>query len=302
MHVVTVMNPKGGVGKTTAVHQLSAALSLAHDLRVLVVDLASHAGLTRSWLGEAAACGLDPERSVAAVLGGRSPSPSRVIRATCLPGLSLIAGSRAIDEHIGDVQDPLPWRCSERLREFLREVEGDFDVVMIDTQPGLPMGHARAALTASQWIVVPVLPDGYSTHGFSQVLKLLDAARAEGYEAELLGCLLSQVSDRIPFHRHCERRLRSLYGDCVFAATLPERSEFREPACSWRSTRLHRSDGKAAKAVKAVSNELISRILRGKAGGRHRGLPSEAVDLFGAWIATDEGRDRLGRRPGAEAA
>ena len=302
MHVVTVMNPKGGVGKTTTVHQLSAALTLAHDLRVLVVDLASQAGLTRGWLGEAATCDLDPERSVAAILGGRSPSPSRVIRSTGLPGLSLIPGSKAIDECAGDEPEFPARRRNGRLREFLREVEEAFDVVMIDTQPGFPNRHACAALAASQWIVVPVYPDPHSSRGLIQVLELLNAARAEGYVTELLGCLLSRVSDRCPLHRLYGRALRSLYGDCVFGATVPERSEFCEPASAWRSTQQYRSNGKAAKAVKAVTNELISKILRGKAEGRHRTLPLIPVDLFEIQAALDERRLPLKQRPDSEAA
>ena len=69
MEVISLINMKGGVGKSTTAHNLAGALALA-GRRVLLLDNDPQSSLSQGLLGPAAAEGLDPEATVAAVYAG----------------------------------------------------------------------------------------------------------------------------------------------------------------------------------------------------------------------------------------
>ena len=81
MPVIALLNQKGGVGKTSTCHHLSGTLALL-GRRVLLVDNDPQASLTQGFFGPVAARGLEPAATIAAVLAGELPDPSRLIRPT----------------------------------------------------------------------------------------------------------------------------------------------------------------------------------------------------------------------------
>ena len=93
MPVVSAINLKGGVGKTSSCLHLAGALALL-GRRVLAVDNDPQASLTAGFLGPEAARQLDHAGTVAAVYDGSDPLPGTVIRPTGFEGIDLLAGSR----------------------------------------------------------------------------------------------------------------------------------------------------------------------------------------------------------------
>ncbi|OJW27598.1 MAG: hypothetical protein BGO49_25335 [Planctomycetales bacterium 71-10] len=259
MRTLTLLNLKGGVGKTSSTHHLSGALTLGHGLRVLVVDADPQASLTQGWWGPSATMDLDPKQTITSILAGDMPSPSMVIHETGIPGLSLLPGAEAAGWYNDSRPLESPREARETIREFLAEVRDDFDLVLIDCPPNL-YGCSFAALAASDWIIVPVQPEDYGSQGIAKVLNSLDAVRAEGYDVQLLGYLLTMVQPRRALHRAYEERLRSAYGTLVFDARFPELPEFPEAIAARKLIQTYKPKGAAAKATKAVADELLARI------------------------------------------
>ncbi|WP_337177701.1 ParA family protein [Paludisphaera sp.] len=259
MQVVTLLNLKGGVGKTSSTHHLSGALALGHGLRILAVDADPQASLTQGWWGPSGTMELDPRQTISSVLAGDMPSPSMVIHETGVPGLSLLPGADAAGWYNDSRPLESPREARETIREFLGEVREDFDMVLIDCPPNL-YGCSFAALAASDWIVVPVQPEDYGSQGIAKVLNSLDAVRAEGYGVDLLGYLLTMVQPRRALHRAYEERLRSAYGPLVFDARFPELPEFPEAIAARKLIHQYKPKGAAAKATRAVADELLARI------------------------------------------
>ena len=70
MPVVTLLNQKGGVGKTSCTHHLAGTLAVAFGKRVLIVDTDPQSSLTQGWWGPATTRQLDPAVTITAVLPG----------------------------------------------------------------------------------------------------------------------------------------------------------------------------------------------------------------------------------------
>jgi chromosome partitioning protein len=257
--VVTLLNQKGGVGKTSCTHHLAGTLALAFGKRVLIVDTDPQSSLTQGWWGPATSRQLDPAVTITAVLRGDRPHPEQVIHPAGLAGVDLVPGSRTAssfnnsDPHLVDPE------AQGALREFLSEITDGYDLVLIDCPPNLHLCSWNA-LAASDHLVVPLQPEDYGAQGIADVLESLALVRAAGYPVSLLGYLITMVSPRRTLHQIYEEQLRELYGREVFAARIPESPEFPEAISRRQTIAQYKPKGAAAKAVKALAEELLGRI------------------------------------------
>lgn len=259
MTTITLLNQKGGVGKTSCTHHLSGTLATAFGKRVLVVDADPQASLTQGWWGPAVTRSLEPAVSIASVLAGDLPDPARVIHDTGVPGLSILPGSRASEIH--NAPDPMSRGRDylESLGEFLGEINGAFDLVLVDCPPNL-YGCSFSALAASDHLIVPVQPEDYGAQGIADVLDSLATVRGAGYGVDILGFLLTMVSPRRSLHQVYEAKLRATYGEKVFTVPMPMSPDFPEAIAHRKPISLYKPKGAASKAVKAVAAELLARI------------------------------------------
>ena len=266
MPVVTMLNQKGGVGKTSTCHHLAGTLALM-GRRVLLVDNDPQASLTQGFWGPVATAALDPATTVAALYAGDEPFPEQVLRPTGIPGVDLLPGSRVAT----DWNVPRPHEADAAaqacLRSFLAEVAGGYDLVMIDCPPNLHL-CSWAALAASDHLVVPLQPEDYGAQGIADVLESLEQVRSAGYPVSLLGYVITMCSPRRTLHQLYEEQLRELYGAAVFAARVPESPEFPEAISRRQTIAQYKPRGAAAKAIRALAEEMLGRIARAEAGPR----------------------------------
>lgn len=260
MRVVTMLNQKGGVGKTSTTFHLSATLA-ALGLRVLLVDNDPQASLTQGFFGPVVAFGLDPAETVAALYRGDAPYPSRVIRPTGVAGVDIVPGSESAtswnfpDPHRADESDQ---RC---VREFLDESRGDYDLALIDCPPNLHL-CSWAALVASDFIVVPMQAEDFGAQGIAAVRRSVAMVQAGPNPGlQLAGYLLTMFDKRRVVHQSYEEMLRDEYGDRVFSARVPDAVAYVEAVANRRPIELVRPKKTApARAIREVAEELISRV------------------------------------------
>lgn len=177
LHVVSVVNFKGGSGKTTTAAHLAQHLALKGH-RVLAIDLDPQASLT-------ALHGIQPELDDVPSLyetlrydDERKPI-SEVIRPTNFPNLDIVPASLELQEYEYDTPVALTSSDSHEGRAFftriskaLNEVDDRYDVVVIDCPPQL--GYLTlTALTASSSVIVTVHPQMLDVMSMSQFLLML---------------------------------------------------------------------------------------------------------------------------------
>jgi chromosome partitioning protein len=259
VRVITLLNQKGGVGKTSTTHHLSGALA-AMGLRVLLLDNDPQSSLSQGFHGPDAIRNLDPSETMAALYAGDRPFPSAVVRPTGIPGIDLVPGSRACTPF--NVPEPA-WADDERqgcLRAFLADVRGDYDLVLIDCPPNLHL-CSWAALVASDHMIVPLQPEDYGAQGIIDVRESVAMVRSAVNPAlTTLGYLLTMVAGKEAIHRAFEAALRAAMGSDVFAATVPRLAAYKEAIASRLPIEQHKPKGPAAAAIRAVAAELLGRL------------------------------------------
>ena len=149
MSIFTLINLKGGVGKTTSAINIAAALSLQGS-RILLIDLDPQGHSSES-------LGLPPlaeELTSAEVLAGSASIPEAAIEAR--PGIFLLPADERLAELEASHSDP------NSLRKALKAVRRRFDYIVIDCPPNFGFASI-AALRAADFAIIPIIPDYLSS-------------------------------------------------------------------------------------------------------------------------------------------
>jgi chromosome partitioning protein len=177
IQIISVVNFKGGSGKTTTAAHLAQHLALTGH-RVLAIDLDPQASLS-------ALHGIQPELDKNPSLyeairyDDQRKSVREVIRATNFPGLDIIPANLELQEYEYDTPLAMQSKTSSdgrtfftRITDALREVDAQYDVVIIDCPPQL--GYLTlTALTASTSVLITIHPQMLDVMSMSQFLLML---------------------------------------------------------------------------------------------------------------------------------
>lgn len=259
MPIISATALKGGVGKTTLVHHTAGALALAGK-RVLCVDNDAQASLSSGLFGPSAVEQMDPGSTVAAIYSGADPLPEQVIRPSGIPGIDVIAGSMAASRFNMPEPFAAPAEVQGALRAFLAEVRDRYDVILIDNPPNL-QAASWAALVASDYLIVPVVPEDYGSMSLSPVLESVRlVASGPNPSVVLLGLVLTMVQPRLGVHIAYEQVLRGIHGDGVFAARVPMAADIKEAISQRKPVTHHKPKGASSKVFKAFADEMLARV------------------------------------------
>ena len=255
---IAMLNRKGGCGKTSTCHHLAGAYA-KEGRRVLLVDMDPQASLTQGLFGPQVTEAMFPRETVAGLFDDSvDPDPTALIRPTPFEGISLVAGSNDLDEF----NLPRPQETGSiqlALRQFLREARDLYDVALIDCPPNLGLCSWSALLAATS-VVVPVQAEDYGAQGIVYIQRAFDAALAyHNPRLRLAGYLVTMFNKTLGIHTAYNHQLRTLYGDQVFEATVPLAKDFKEAVAARQPVSYYKPRSAAAKAIKAVADELIIR-------------------------------------------
>jgi chromosome partitioning protein len=267
--ILSVINNKGGVAKTTTAVNLAAALA-GDGQRALLIDLDAQGsaslalGIPR---GE-----LDP--SMSAVLFDGSPLET-IIRATSVSGLDIAPGSMALAN--ADLALANMLARERRLSDALGDARKRYDVVIIDAPPSLSLLSVNA-LVASDGIIVPVVPEYLALEGLVNVLQAIDLIRETmRVPAKLLGILLTRVDYRTNAAREIVGMVRTQFAGDVFKAEVRVNVSLSEAPSFGRSIFDYAPNSSGADAYRAVAEEVTFRSRRvqpsRRPGGRKSSRP-----------------------------
>src|SRR3954469_16928520 len=203
MQTVAMLNKKGGVGKTSTCHHLSGALA-RKGRRILLVDADPQASLTQGLLGPEATRALPPQETIAALLDEAGGPPiGDLVRPTEVEGVSILAGSEAME----DLNVTRPWSTGAlqfALRDALAEVEGRFDLAILDCPPNVQL-CSWAALVASDGVVVPLQAEDYGAQGIVGLQRAIRRIQAgPNPDLVLVGYLITMFTKTLSVHMSYE--------------------------------------------------------------------------------------------------
>jgi chromosome partitioning protein len=254
MATITVLSQKGGTGKTTTVRTLIDVFQRL-GLSVLAVDLDPQGNLS-DYLD------VDPDASptVADVLAGRA-TISAAIHGPIVPAnLALAETELSLAGKIGR---------ELTLKRALRELDGQFELVLIDCPPALGLLTVNA-LVASDYALLSAEAQYFALQGVEQALEVIELARETlNPDLEWLGVLLNIADMRTRHSREAQESLRAHYGDKLFEATVRASIAYSESAERAVSILDYRPDLGAD--YLAVADELLRRL--GMQAARERLAP-----------------------------
>lgn len=202
--VVSILNRKGGVGKTTAAAAI-AATAADWGWRVLLVELDDQGTLGLD-VGYLQGGGTDRGERLLAGLTGRRLEPIGGVK----PNLDFIAAGRAVA-----TVEPIVAQSEGVLREALSPHVGSYDLIVVDCPPRGTL--LTEALLASRWLLIPAKPEEGSIHGLEPLAELFGQVRAGGNpDIEPVGVLLMDVKRQATRQlARIRSALSDLLGDAV---------------------------------------------------------------------------------------
>ena len=257
---IAVINTKGGVGKTTCCHHLTAPLAdLGH--RVVLVDMDYQANLSRGLLGASAVDAIPSQRTTAALFDDSlQPSAEDLTHQTTVDGVTLLPAGRQLE----DFAYPRPHTLGEYqfvLSTFLDELRDKCDIILLDCRPSVDL-LSWNALCAADFVLCPFQPEDYGAQGISRIQEAIDqVVGSANPRLRLLGYLLNRVRNT-GLHRTFEALLREYYGDDVLRTVIPDAIVLPEAVTNRLPIGRYKKRVKAAKAFGSLVDEVFERIPR----------------------------------------
>jgi chromosome partitioning protein len=289
------LNRKGGVGKTSSVFHLAGHFA-RRGRKVLACDLDPQASLSQGFFGPAYVESLPREATVAALFDDAlDPAPEDIVHRTPFENLWIVPASNDLTAH--NTPHPEAAEGQEALRDFLVEVRGGFDTVLIDCPPNLQL-CSWAALLASDFVVVPVIPEDFSSQGLIYVQQAIDAAMTRrNPRLRLLGYMLTMYNRQLGIHKAYEKLLREQYGDLVLENVFPLAAAYKEAVSRRKPIGADKPKSAPAGSIAELGEELLGR------GPSFRARPAEFYYAGNRYVPGLEGpRDPGSLDPSEEAA
>ncbi|HKV82943.1 MAG TPA: ParA family protein [Ktedonobacterales bacterium] len=250
-YVTSVINLKGGVGKTTITLALAHFLALEHQKRVLVIDLDPQTNATVCLISEDEWKSRDDNGRTLYQLFADQVKGSRRFDADAaivrdvsnvgggVKGLDLLPSSLRLIKVQDRVTQITDLETYERgplfaLRDALKEYLPYYDHVLIDCPPALGVVTLNG-LAISDSYIVPVVPDILSVLGIPPILDRVEHfGRCTKRNIRALGIVISKMRAQTILHNEMERRLREDFVERrfppVFQTVVPESTRIAEAA------------------------------------------------------------------------
>lgn len=247
MRIISLVNQKGGVGKTTTTNNLGASLVKAGK-RVLLIDLDPQANLSYS-LG---------------VRGGDYKSVYDVLRGTAKLKDIILTHKNGVDiapSHINlsGVELELASQVGREqiLKDALKGVADNYDYVLIDCAPSLGIITLNA-LVASKEVFIPVQTEVLALQGMSQLLKTINLVRERlNSELKVTGVIGTMYDSRKKLSEEVMESLNEHFSGKLFKTLIRSNVSLAESPSSGVDIISYKADSYGAKDYQALAEEVI---------------------------------------------
>jgi len=250
--VISVVNQKGGTGKTTTAVSVSAYLAhLGH--KTLIVDMEPQANATIYM-------GIDPvtlDFSMFDVLLKNSARLQDIIMSTDVRNLHLAPAQVTLartDINLAESTDK-----RHRLKDRLSGLRSRYDYIFIDCPPSLSLLPVNA-LVASDEVIIPLQPRYLSLEGLKQLYDSISRIKKElNPSLHILGILFTMSDMRFRMTKHCMDLVRKHFGDNVFTTVVHMSEELNEAPIAGQSIFEYAPMSRGAEDYKNVTEEILER-------------------------------------------
>lgn len=255
--VISLVNQKGGVGKTTTSINLSS--SLGHlDQKVLLIDLDSQSNTTTGLGIERAKI----QNSTYDVIMGACDIKDAIIKTpfknlSVIPSVIDLAGAEIELMQIS-MQDR-KFVMTEQLKNQINKVRDRYDYIIIDCPPALGILTTNA-LAASDSVLIPIQCEYYSLEGVNLLLKtILQVQKKVNQHLEIEGVLLTMLDGRTLLGLEVVEDVRKFFNEKVFSTIIPRLVKLVEAPSHGKPIIEYDPKSKGALAYLNLAKEVIER-------------------------------------------
>lgn len=247
MAIISVINQKGGVAKTTTAINVASAWGQTGQ-RVLLIDLDPQSSATKAIFGD-----LEFDISIYDVLMGKKTAEDAVQYSSkfgidVIPAEILLSGI--------DIQLAAQIGREQILRKKLQAIEHRYDAILIDCSPSLGLLTINALLASSD-VIIPICPEYFSMKGIELILETLRNIRSGlGHEINVRGIVITRYKNR-RIVKDVIQMVADRYGIRVFTNYIPDSIAVEEAHHHHLPIFSYAPKSTASRAYGGLSKEIL---------------------------------------------
>ena len=222
--IISVINQKGGVGKTTTVINLSTALSFLNK-KILIIDLDPQGNATTGF-------GLsnnDDSKTIYGVLNGNY-SFEEAIKDTKIDNIKLVSSNVDLSglEVETANENRRAFLLKDKIDSFINNSRNDFDYIFIDCPPSLNLLTVMSLVVAKS-LIVPLQAEFFALEGVSQLMKTIERVKVNlNPLLEIRGVLLTMYDKRNKLSSEVDSEARKFFNEKVYQTVIPRNVRLSE--------------------------------------------------------------------------
>tara|TARA_Y100001970_G_scaffold246263_1_gene314028 strand:- start:53 stop:853 length:801 start_codon:yes stop_codon:yes gene_type:complete len=222
--IISVINQKGGVGKTTTVINLSTAISF-YKKKVLVIDLDPQGNATTGF----GLSNISNDKTIYDVLNGNCRF-EEAIQDTQIDNLKIVSSNVDLSglEVETAAENRRAFILKDKMDEFISSNKNDFSYIFIDCPPSLSL-LTIMALVAAKSLIVPLQAEFFALEGLSQLVKTIDRIKMKLNPAlNIRGVLLTMFDKRNKLSTEVDTEARKFFNNKVYQTVIPRNVRLSE--------------------------------------------------------------------------